>query len=330
MTSAKHNVLKFLAEIAGLFIIIELLLRFLPGTSQQLAPYMVPDPVLGYRLRPGWSDPSGKIKINSLGFRGKESDSPQKKLVIIGVGAGDTFGRGATEDDKTWPDRLEMLYRKNLPERDIRVLNAGVPGYRLFFNVMDLERRLVRMNPDFILLLADTDHLISSPSPDAPPWYRWSLLLSGIAKRFFPPPSAMHHDHWPGEETETLQQHLISFIGICRVRNIKVVLSTMANTSQIAWLVSEKDPRLNKVFKSLPPSVLLAAIHSYNEVIRRVARLYGVELLNSAERGSISQTKGLFLDDEGALQVAQGFLKITRKMGLRKKHPPISRRRSIL
>jgi serine kinase of HPr protein (carbohydrate metabolism regulator) len=140
----------------------------------------------------------------------------------------------------------------------------------------------------------------------------------------------MLYDHWPGEATEALQQHLISLIGICRIRNIKVVLSTIANTSQIAWLIKEKDPRLNKVFNHLPPSVVLAAIRSYNEVIRQVASQYGVPLLNSAERGSIAQTEELFLSDEGALQVAQGFLKITRKMGLRKKLSPTNRRESIL
>lgn len=331
MTSAKHNILKLFAIIAGFFIVIELLLRLIPGSSQQLAPYLVRDSVLGYRLRPGWSDPSGKIRINSLGYRGDENESPSKALVVIGVGAGDTFGRGVTENDKTWPNRLAMLYRKNLPERDIRVVNAGVPGYRLFFNVMDLERRLVKMNPDFILLLADTDHLALSSQPETgPQWFGWSLLLSGVVKRFFPSPSIIHHNHWPAEATEILQQHLISLIGVCRIRNIKVVLSTIANTSQITWLVSEKDPQLNEAFKPLSPSVLLAAIRSYNEVIRRVANQYGVYLLNSAERGIISQHKGLFLDDEGALQVAQGFLKITRKMGLHKKQSPTGRRRSVL
>jgi hypothetical protein len=331
LNSVKHNVLKFLAPIAGLLLIIELLLRFLPGTSQQLAPYLVEDPVLGHRLRPGWSDPSGKVKINSQGYRGEEKDSSQKALVMIGVGAGDTFGRNVTENDKTWPNRLEMLYRKNLPERNIRVLNAGVPGYRLLFNVMDLERRLVKINPDFVLFLADTDHLAASPSPDpTPQWHKWSLLLSAIIKRFFPSPSTMLYDHWPGEATEALQQHLISLIGICRIRNIKVVLSTIANTSQIAWLIKEKNSRLNNTFNHLPPSVVLAAIRSYNEAIRRVASQYGVPLLNSAERGSIAQTEELFLSDEGALQVAQGFLKITRKMGLRRRLPPTNRRESIL
>jgi len=332
LNSVKHNVLKLLAPIAGLLLIIELLFRFLPGTSQQLAPYLVEDPVLGHRLRPGWSDPSGNVRINSQGYRGEEKDSSPKALVMIGVGAGDTFGRNVTANDKTWPNRLEMLYRKNLPERNIRVLNAGVPGYRLFFNVMDLERRLVKINPDFVLFLADTDHLALSSSPEpTPQWHNWSLLLSGIIKRFFSSPPTMLYDHWPEEATEALQQHLISLLGICRVRNIKVVLSTIANTSQITWLTKEKDPRLNKAFNHLPPLVVLAAVRSYNEVIRRVASQYGVPLLNSAERGSIAQTKDLlFLDDEGALQVAQGFLQITRKMGLRRKLPPTNRRGSIL
>ena len=329
MAVTKRKVFIFLLGIAGVFVVTELLLRFLPGVFASPEPYLIPDPVLGYRLRPGWSDQTGAIRINSLGFRGEEKQIPENSLLVIAIGGGDTFGRGVKENSKTWPNRLETLYRKNLPERNIRVVNAGVPGRRLFLNLIDLETRLVKMNPDAVLLLADIDHLAFPPFPRKDS--EWPLRsLSGIATRLFPSFSSVRQDHWPGEATETLRQHMVSLIGICRVRNIRIVFSTIPNTSRIVWLADEEEQLLKKVFKHFTIPAVLAAIRSYNEVIRRVAFEYGVHLVNSAGRGNVHAAKGVFLDDEGALQVAHGFLNTTRKMGLHKKQSPSRRKASIL
>lgn len=332
MAISKIKIIKSLAKIALLVIGIELLLRFISSPPAPPEPYLVPDLTLGYRLRPGWSDSYGAIHINSYGFRGEEKEIAEGALLMMGIGSGDTFGRGVTGNNAAWPNRLETLFRENLPERNVRLINAGVPGRSLLFNMIDLDRRLMEIDPDFVLFMGDIDHLSFHPTSGTS--YKpkqWSYLMSGIISRLFPSLHRVQKDHWPGVATELLREHLISLVGICRTRNIRVVLSTIPNTKQIYWLINQGDPSINHVLPHLTPAAVSAAIRSYNETVRRVADKYQVYLVNSAERGSILQTQGPYLGDEGALQVAQGFLNVTRKMGLHKKQQPTTiRRGSIL
>ncbi len=331
MAISKIKIIKSLAKIALLVIGIEFLLRFIYSPPAPPEPYLVPDLTLRYRLRAGWSNPSGAIKINSYGFRGEEVEIPKDALLVMGVGGGDTFGRDVSDNKTAWPNRLETLFRKNLPERNIRVVNAGVPGRSLLFNMIDLDRRLMEIDPDFVLLMGDIDHL-SFPPPSQTSYKskQWSYLLSGVISALFPSLHQIQKDHWPGQATELLREHLISLVGICLARNIQIVLSTIPNTKQISWLINQGDQSLDYALPHLTPAAVLAAIRSYNETVRRVADKYQVYLVDSAKRGSILQTKGPFLGDEEALQVAQGFLNITRKIGLHKKQQPTIKRGSIL
>ncbi len=70
------------------------------------------------------------IRINSLGFRGKDF-SPQKEegtYRIVCLGWSSTFGF-FNRDDYTYPAILERLFDESVKDRKVEVINAGIPHF---------------------------------------------------------------------------------------------------------------------------------------------------------------------------------------------------------
>jgi lysophospholipase L1-like esterase len=140
---------------------------FLPHQDMSQAQYE-PHPYLGLVQRPGWdkreqpAEEKGKhyqVHINALGLRGPETtrEKPPGVYRIVCIGGSTTFGTGATSDDKSYPARLEALLNR-LAEtghaaEGIRyeVLNAGVSGYNSIDSLINLELRLVELQPDAVI-----------------------------------------------------------------------------------------------------------------------------------------------------------------------------------
>jgi lysophospholipase L1-like esterase len=113
------------------------------------------DPEIEYVLAPrlkGWID-GGLVTVNALGFRGAEvaSPKPQGRLRIVIVGDSVTFGLGMA-DDESFPAQLEHLLHERFPNRDLDVVNLGVPGYDTRQEVTLLKRNLARLDPDVVLV----------------------------------------------------------------------------------------------------------------------------------------------------------------------------------
>jgi len=85
-------------------------------------PFVISHPTRGLALAPGYDN--GVYRVGLDGFRGSEpaGDGPS----ILALGDSTTFGWGVAEDE-TYPAQLaEILHAAG---RDVRVINAGVPGY---------------------------------------------------------------------------------------------------------------------------------------------------------------------------------------------------------
>ena len=140
---------------------------FLPRQAFSLSQY-VPHPYLGIVQRPGWDKrepPPGEnvkhyqVHINALGLRGPETtrEKPPGIYRIICIGGSTTFGTGATSDEKSYPARLQALLNRlaetgHAPE-GIRyeVLNGGVSGYNSVDSLINLELRLLELQPDAVI-----------------------------------------------------------------------------------------------------------------------------------------------------------------------------------
>ncbi len=91
------------------------------------------------------------FNINSLGFRGQEFDSKQKKTKLrIFCSGGSTTAGDCNDDAETWPARLEQeLRQKGI---DAEVINSGVQGWYSYQEWLRFKEEIVRYQADIVLL----------------------------------------------------------------------------------------------------------------------------------------------------------------------------------
>lgn len=154
------------------------------------------DGLLPYRLKPGSTGMlmQCQIRINRHGFRGPELAEPKGDVYrIVALGASTTFGITLNAGDRPWPELLqEMINERLKPARKVEVVNAGVAGYRLEFNVHRLPKDILPLNPDLIICyhgINGFDQLdptipttLSKPPPSFQP--RPLRLLADLEHRF--------------------------------------------------------------------------------------------------------------------------------------------------
>lgn len=136
------------------------------------------------------------VSINSLGYRGADViPGPKKRgaIRVICYGASSTFGYLLGNDDETWPAQLGVALRQQGYEAE--VINAGVPGYTIFYSLLDYIGCGQHLNPDVIVLCQGWNDIRRSyVEPDnpfdengtdpptvrqrrTPPWWRRSFLF---------------------------------------------------------------------------------------------------------------------------------------------------------
>jgi lysophospholipase L1-like esterase len=108
-----------------------------------------PHPFLGFELARDHA--SGEV--NSLGLRGREvsATKPPGVFRIVCVGGSTTYGAGVPSE-RTYPARLEVALNELAPPGlRYEVLNCGVPGYTSVESLIQLELRLLDLQPDLVL-----------------------------------------------------------------------------------------------------------------------------------------------------------------------------------
>lgn len=93
----------------------------------------VNDADVGARLVPSQDRTTERgqhIHVNALGMRDEEfpREKPEGEFRILLLGDSLTFGIDV-EQDETFPRLLHQRLRERCPQRPVRVMNAGVPGY---------------------------------------------------------------------------------------------------------------------------------------------------------------------------------------------------------
>lgn len=150
-----------------------------------LGHYKVADPVLGWRLSPGYR--SEMVTINDDGFRGDPiADTAAARIVMVGNSCvfGTTVG-----DSHTIPALLEKRLQ------GVDVINAGVPGYSVEHVRKHFERDIKPLKPDVLVVYAGWNDYFSYYPGDiqyARPENHWfnraleySYVLKGVTKFAF-------------------------------------------------------------------------------------------------------------------------------------------------
>lgn len=147
----------------------EFLVRIL-APQELVSDVVAMDPDVDFRLRPnarGWmSAPeySAEIRVNALGFRGKEispNKPPGVKRVLF-LGASFIFGHGLRENE-TLPYQVEQ----ELNRRDsgtFEVVNGGVYGYATANDVALFKKFGAPLKPDVVVILVMTRNMADNLS----------------------------------------------------------------------------------------------------------------------------------------------------------------------
>ncbi len=99
-----------------------------------------------------------KLSTNSLGFRSGEISiqKPKGEYRILILGDSATFG-WPLNDRENYPYFLEKILRLKYPHKNIRVINAAVPGYTTFQGVQFLKEKGWSLSPNLIIVAFNND-----------------------------------------------------------------------------------------------------------------------------------------------------------------------------
>jgi len=115
------------------------------------------DAYTGYRPEPGYyrkDNQNREFTHNDLGFRGHPFNAKKadNQFRVVLMGASTIYGPNV-DDSETSAAQLEVLLRKAHPDRNIVVINAGVPGWTSRETVINLKRNILALTPDVILVM---------------------------------------------------------------------------------------------------------------------------------------------------------------------------------
>lgn len=224
-------------------------------------------PYLAYSNRPGFSadkraEGGQQVSHNALGFRGRELTvaKPAGVFRIACLGGSSTYGQSETSDDVIWPARLEVLLNENTPAGAprVEVINAGCQGYSTFESLINLELRVVDLEPDLVLVYHGINDmrcaLYREPVRDNTHW----------------------RAVWPVERPSRLEQLVQSSTTFRYLRHLDE--SWIRRRSQLgSYVIVAFDPVADQYSKSDPPTQGFDNIRRNLRSIAAVARAHGAQ-----------------------------------------------------
>lgn len=144
---------KLLFSLAILFlgiVSIELFFRKTDNRPLRFAPH----PYINYMGTPYYKSADGLNIHNSLGMRGPEITvpKPQGRIRIAIIGGSTVYEEFVKDWKKDFARQLESDLKHVYPNKDIEVVNAGLPGWDSWNDLVNLEFRLIDLNLDMIIV----------------------------------------------------------------------------------------------------------------------------------------------------------------------------------
>jgi lysophospholipase L1-like esterase len=292
-----------------------------PPNAEELAKNAYrPLPYVMYGLKPSWERPARKLgdqmmpasRSNSLGFRGEEIESPKPagRYRIICLGGSTTYS-DTVGDDETYPVLLEQELRKARPDRDIEVINAGVPSYTTAETLPNLAFRCLDLQPDAIVLYegindfrtrnyANYDnayfHYRKVWNGTVETWEKGEGELQGINAFIQNKPPENNGSPIANIKragTYAFRRNLVSIAGIAKAHGVKVVL------------VSCTYDAANEYMLKLPE--FGAGIQEHNQVVKAVAQEQGALFIDMAASftGAGQFADAVHMNPAGSRQMAR-------------------------
>jgi lysophospholipase L1-like esterase len=132
--------------------------RYVLFTSVDAKDYAwTPHPYLSYYPTPYYR--KGQTYHNSLGYRNDEFplEKPNGVFRIVALGGSSTYDVSIKDNDKTFTAQLERMLREEYGYQNVQVINAGVPGYNSWEILVNLEFRVLDLDPDLVIIYEGTN-----------------------------------------------------------------------------------------------------------------------------------------------------------------------------
>jgi lysophospholipase L1-like esterase len=132
--------------------------RYVLFTSIDAKDYAwTPHPYLSYFPTPNYE--KGQTYHNSLGYRNEEFslEKPSGVFRIVALGGSSTYDVSIKDNDETFTAQLEKLLKEEYGYRDVQVINAGVSGYNSWEILVNLEFRVLDLDPDLVIIYEGTN-----------------------------------------------------------------------------------------------------------------------------------------------------------------------------
>jgi lysophospholipase L1-like esterase len=154
-----RNVLVTVAAVVVALALCEGFLRLVWGDVLPKSDVYWIDPVIGKRMRPGWSGSEfgAPVQVNSHGLRSPETtyEKPPGTYRILALGDSWTFGFRMTEEN-SFPRKLERMLNTRLAAREghprVEVINSGVVGYSTRQEATYFQVEGKRYSPDLVIV----------------------------------------------------------------------------------------------------------------------------------------------------------------------------------
>jgi len=116
-----------------------------------------PHHYLSYYPTPNYR--KGQTFHNSLGYRNNEFslEKPSGVYRIVALGGSSTYDVRIEDNEATFTAQLEKLLKEEYGYQNVEVINAGVPGYNSWEILINLEFRVLDLNPDLVIIYEGTN-----------------------------------------------------------------------------------------------------------------------------------------------------------------------------
>ncbi len=247
-----------------------------------------PLPYVNYGLKPSFTRRSERVLTsNALGYRGEEIEQPKPagRFRILCLGGSTTY-TSFTDDDATYPARLEAHLREARPDLDIEVVNGGVESYTSAESLANLAYRGLDLEPDMVVVYHAANDYRVRRYPDFDGGYTpYRRVWDGGTDDYEPGEGeragginvlVQHAPRAGGpSEEENARRHgaavfrrnLLSIVGLARTHGIRPVLVTFA-TSDAACASPD----------------LVRGVDEHNDVIRALCAEQSVPCIDFAPR----------------------------------------------
>ncbi len=306
-----------------------------------------PHPYLTYSPTPNYQ--KGQTFHNSLGYRNDEftAEKPSGTYRIVALGGSSTYDVRIENNAETFTAQLEKLLKEEYGYQNVQVINAGVPGYNSWEILVNLEFRVLDLDPDLVIIYEGTNDVharLVEPSsyrgddtgrrqswqvPQVPLWEHSTLIrilsrMTNVSRQvsvddFVSSPTYLS---WPFEDrlseynlvpAEILKENPPTFFR----RNLEIMVAVAREQdAEIMFSTWAYSPNLNDYASQ---DYYQQAFQENNSVVKEVATSHHIPLFDFAEvmpQDAKYWADGRHANEAGALLKAQLFAEYIHTLGL--------------